>query len=493
MLIIPMTGKISWKNPPLLTMLLIIANCFVFFWIQSDDGVKYEKAAEFYAESGLGEIEITRYLDYLKSNGQVNKLRLNIQDGKPDPKILAYLHLRMQGDGEFIAKLEDDEIITPQDPVYSGWKSLKKKYEEMLSVTSVMKYGYKPAYSSLRTAFTYMFFHGNFIHLLGNMIFLWLAGCMLELGGNRAVYVLEYLLTGLISAGLYGLIYRDSAAPLVGASGAIAGLIGAFTVMYGRMKIKVFYSLGFYFNYARVTAIALLPVWIGNEFLQLFFGGESNVAYVAHIGGLISGGALGLVQVKLLGGVKKGAINEEDRRERMSSLVEKGLQRFAELDLTGARQCMMEILEDDPQNLTVLTHLFNIDKVSPASEDFDTTTERLLTRLHEDPNDHETLLAIFQEYSRLCQRPGLSPHLYARLSSTFSHYGHVEDSAKIMAHLLRNSPQFPLVPTALLNLSRAYQRMGLANRAEKCIKVLCRNYPESAETQVAQKLLEEMI
>ena len=134
-----------------------------------------------------------------------------------------------------------------------------------------------------------MFMHANFFHLLGNMIFLWLIGCSLEMAGKRAPYLSIYLLTGIFAALFFGMVYRHSTIPLVGASGAISGIIGAYTVLFGLRKVKIFLSLGFYFNYIKVRAISLLPIWIGNELYQLKWGGDSNVAYVAHVGGLLSG------------------------------------------------------------------------------------------------------------------------------------------------------------------------------------------------------------
>ena len=89
------------------------------------------------------------------------------------------------------------------------------------------------------------------------------AGVVLEMGCGRILNATSYLVTGLGAVALFWLIYSDSLTPLVGASGAIAGLMGALTVLYGRKKIKMFIYLGFYFHYMRVPAIWLLPPWMG--------------------------------------------------------------------------------------------------------------------------------------------------------------------------------------------------------------------------------------
>ena len=239
MLIIPITGKISKRNPPLITIAIILVNCFVYFALQSDDGELYSRAMEFYFESGLGKIEASRYQAYLKAApGERDSI---LTQGELDEDAVMRLWTNMQQDDVFTKRLINDEIITPTDQEYVEWKGLRKKYEGMISETMTQKYGYKSAEKSIITPFTYMFLHGGFMHLLGNMIFLWLVGCVLELGCGRVFYTSLYLLTGILSALLFGLVYADSQTPLVGASGAISGLMGAYTVVYGKKKIKVFY------------------------------------------------------------------------------------------------------------------------------------------------------------------------------------------------------------------------------------------------------------
>lgn len=487
MLIIPMTGRVSWRNPPFITILLILVNCFIYFGIQSRDEDKYRSAGAFYMESGLAEIEIDRFMEYMSAANRAEEISLPANKTKKDPIAIAYLHRKMVKEREFMRRLNNYEVVTAKDAVFSKWKGLRKDYEQRLSEIIGEKYGYKPADGNLKSAFTYAFLHGSALHLIGNMIFLWLVGCTLELTGRRSAYGLIYLLTGMASALFFGLIYKGSVVSLVGASGAIAGIIGAYTVLYGMRKVKIFYSFGFYFNYARVAAIFLLPVWIGNEIFQLYFGGTSNVAYVAHLGGLLSGAALGLVQKKLLGGVK-GDVLQNDRAERIASLMESGLQKFSELDLQGARMLMNQVLELDPENRAALTHLFNIEKLNPEREEFHATAAKLLLHLHRDSQVDEALFDIYQEYCRKAKPPRLSPDIWSRLSSAFSQWGRIEDSARIVAILLRNCPQFPAVPTTLLNLARAYLKAGIEDRGEKCLRMLCERYPHSAESQIAQGL-----
>ncbi|MFH1673843.1 MAG: rhomboid family intramembrane serine protease [Pseudomonadota bacterium] len=485
MLIIPLTGKISWRNPPVITIGIILINCFVFFFLQSNDKEWCRQTIEFYFESELVKIEVPRYREYLKSAKGEDVP--SFQGEEKDEMILVRFVQEMEKDHVFMKKLRNNEIITPEESIYAEWASLRKIYKEKLSRVVFLQYGFIPEHKNFIAVFTYMFLHGGFMHLLGNMVFLWLVGCVLELGCGRVPYIVGYVISGILSAVLFGLIYMDSMAPLVGASGAISGLIGAYTVLYGKKKVKVFYSLGFYFNYVKVPGIVLLPIWISNEIFQLLFGGDSHIAYVAHIGGLVSGALLGYINLNFFGRVNQ-EVFEEDRSEEIASLLEEGLQRIGELDMKGARPLLEQVLDIDPGNRNALTHLFNIDKLNPEGEPFHKTAERLLLRLCHD-KDYETVYAVYDEYRRIAKHPRLTPDLYARLSAIFSEQGRPEAAEKIMARLLQSCPQFPQIPTGILNLSRAYIKKGLSDKGRKCLRVIRKQYPASAESQIAERLL----
>lgn len=488
MLIIPIAGKLSKKNPPVITIAIILINCFVYFILQSGDNKQYRKAFEFYLNSGLGKIEVSRYQDYLRETKGEERLPAVEKQKELRDDTFIRLYQKMQGDKGFMKKLLNDEMITPEDEAYENWKSLRKQYEGMLAETVVQGYGFKPAEKGLLTTFTYMFLHGSFMHLLGNMIFLWLVGCILELGCGRAFYTAMYLMTGVAAVWLFALVYKESAVPLVGASGAISGLMGAYTVLYGKQKIKVFYSLGFYFNYAKVAGITLLPIWIGKEILQLAFGGPSQVAYMAHIGGLASGALFGFLNLKFLG-LASEEVFGEDPKERIPVLLEEALQHIGKLDMDGARPMLEEVLEIEPYNRSALTHLFNIDKLNPESERFHKTASKLLHHLTDDGKAHETLHVTYKEYQRVSKKLRLSLDLILRIASAFSAHGYIEESEKIIAMLLKRCPGYQKLPTGILRLAQAYLKNGMKQKGKKALKIICLKFPESPESQIARQLL----
>jgi membrane associated rhomboid family serine protease len=139
------------------------------------------------------------------------------------------------------------------------------------------------------TLVTYMFLHGSWIHLLGNMLFLWVFGDNIEDAMGHWRFVMFYLMCGIFAALLHSWMNPASEIPLVGASGAVAGVIAAYLILHPKVKVWV---LALWRIPIRITAAWALGVWIAWQFASLLFEGEENVALWAHIGGLLAGATL---------------------------------------------------------------------------------------------------------------------------------------------------------------------------------------------------------
>ena len=140
---------------------------------------------------------------------------------------------------------------------------------------------------------TSMFLHGSWMHLIGNMWFLWLFGNNIEDSMTRPRFVAFYLLTGICAALGQVLADPSSAVPMVGASGAISGVMGAYLVLFPRVRVFTLIPLGFFITSMALPAWVMLIYW---AFLQ-FFGGLTSivaeeaggVAFWAHLGGFVAG------------------------------------------------------------------------------------------------------------------------------------------------------------------------------------------------------------
>ncbi len=148
------------------------------------------------------------------------------------------------------------------------------------------------------TPITSMFLHGGWLHILGNMWFLWIFGNNVEDAMGHARFVVFYLLSGLAAAALQVIFDPSSGVPMVGASGAIGGVMGAYVVLYPRVHVHMMVMLGFYVSRVAMPAMVMLGYWF---LLQLFGGFVSlggsggGVAFWAHVGGFAAGALLVLL------------------------------------------------------------------------------------------------------------------------------------------------------------------------------------------------------
>jgi MYXO-CTERM domain-containing protein len=145
------------------------------------------------------------------------------------------------------------------------------------------------------TLFTSMFMHGGILHIAGNMLFLWVFGNNIEDRLGRGWFALFYLLAGLIAVYTQALIDTSSTAPTIGASGAIAGVLGAYALLYPQARVLTLIFIIFFVTLVEIPALILLAVWFILQFVPALgqvaveSGGDQGVAYFAHVGGFLFG------------------------------------------------------------------------------------------------------------------------------------------------------------------------------------------------------------
>jgi membrane associated rhomboid family serine protease len=152
--------------------------------------------------------------------------------------------------------------------------------------------------------------HGGLLHLGGNMLFLWIFGNNIEDSMNRGLFVVFYLLGGLVAMFAQTIFDPNSIVPTLGASGAIAAVLGAYALLYPRARVLTLVIIIFFVTILRLPALLVLGVWFLLQLLDLSAtqpgGGGGGVAYLAHIGGFL----FGLLAIRLF------ATNVHDDYER---------------------------------------------------------------------------------------------------------------------------------------------------------------------------------
>lgn len=141
---------------------------------------------------------------------------------------------------------------------------------------------------------SYMFLHGSWLHIIFNMWFLWIFGNNVEDSMGHLRFFFFYLLCGLIAAGLQVVSDAQTTAPIVGASGAVGGVMGAYILLYPRVNVHFLIFLGFFVTTIAVPAFWMLAYWFILQVLGAVTStsGESGVAFWAHVGGFVAGAAL---------------------------------------------------------------------------------------------------------------------------------------------------------------------------------------------------------
>jgi membrane associated rhomboid family serine protease len=182
------------------------------------------------------------------------------------------------------------QAFSPQGLEYFVYRMGAIPYE----ITHFTTISSLPRVSPPLTLLTSIFMHGSVLHLLGNMLYLWIFGNNVEdhLGSFR--FLLFYLLCGLGASLTHILLNPNSQVPMIGASGAIAGVLGAYMILYPQARVMTVVFLFFFIRIIPIPAVIILGLWFLLQLLSA--GGGGGVAWFAHIGGFL----IGIVLIKLL-------------------------------------------------------------------------------------------------------------------------------------------------------------------------------------------------
>lgn len=287
-MLIPIDKKPDWHNPPVITLLLIVINIFCFTLLATDNTNKVS-AFDYYLRSALPSIEIPVYIKYLQSQQQsaaAAQLRAAYKNNPQKTKPLALQ--RMLVDGGFQRQLQQGHLITPQHRQYAEWQEQHRYFMQKLNLVASYRFSLKAYDFDAAALLSHLFLHVDLSHLLWNIFFLFIFGFIVEASIGHTYFIASYILAGLVSSLSFVLVSPTSGVWNMGASGAIAGLVGMYAVLYGRRKIQFFYTLIFYFDYIKAPAYFILPVWLGYEIYSQF-AMLDNINNLAHISGLLFG------------------------------------------------------------------------------------------------------------------------------------------------------------------------------------------------------------
>ena len=251
---------------------------------------------------------------------------------------------------EFHEQFHEKMVRNSRDGRFDDWIALYDGYKARISNTFFHRWGFVPDRFSFLKLLCSIFIHASFFHVFGNMLFLWCVGCNLEDDWGWLGFFICYVLSGLTASGLHALKVSDGSVPCVGASGAIAGIMGIFLVKYYKIKIKFFYlwllrfwkPWGYFTTYAGIV----IPIWFAQQMIGANSGIDDGVGYWAHIGGFLFGAVaagtiklIGLDDGPILTGVQQKSISPQFRINSKVPLVQQAKQAL-QADPLNVQKCL---------------------------------------------------------------------------------------------------------------------------------------------------------
>ena len=486
---IPLENKPSWRNPPWLTVLLILVNMIVWWGPQTSEENGRERAGRYYVTSVLPALELPPFVDWMaKTDAKRSKTARRMFEAEAYGELLE----AMERDEAFMKKLKAEEIITPAHPQYAEWKRDRQQYETMLPAPFTHRWAKnyaKDAEFRPVTLLTAAFLHGSTEHLLGNMLFLFLFGASVELALGRSNYLAFYLLGCIGASALSAWAYAGQGTYGLGASGGVSALMGMYAVMYRLRRIRFFYQLFFYFNYVSAPALLLLPAWIANELLQQWFA-DDGVGYMAHLGGLLTGaalmgGAMLLGRVKTPETVKSEMANDDDRFDQHVAVARR-LGAAMKFEQAAAEWRAAAALR--PGDTDTLRAWFNTARLQPASEDFHQAARRIFRLPATDPETIALQHASYRTYLDQA-KPGLrlKPDDMARLARRFARIREFGDADMLCRILLKTAPDHPQLADTLSVCANGLLHAGERDKAIGLLPHLLRLAPNDMVTRALQR------
>ncbi len=290
MVVIPTEKRFDWKRPPYVLLLLVLSNIFIFFFVQGDDQKDIHSALSRYEKLEYFETEWPLYLNYLQETGVSERTILKNEQLKNHGND-ELLSLYLITDKPFFNFLKYNQVRFQEPPKGNYWQDREEIFN-LVNNTAIYGYGLKPKSLNPFDLFTHQFLHADLFHLIGNMFFLVVFGFAVEAAIGQLRFLLFYLLSGLAGGVLFMTVNSDSPSALIGASGAISGVMAMYLGVFRLKKIEFFYWFFIFVGFIRAPAMWVLALYIANELFNFLTHTDSNIAFMAHIGGFVTGAVL---------------------------------------------------------------------------------------------------------------------------------------------------------------------------------------------------------
>lgn len=387
--------------------------------------------------------------------------------------VYAHHYLQIPEDGrKYFEKWQLEELdtlheaanLSNMDP-----ETLRQEQEHLNSMVGNLKslekqnpydrWGYSPANPRLVNLFTCMFIHSGWMHLIGNMFFLYLAGCSIEDLWGRPLYICFYLLSGIVATLIHATKFPTDTQPMVGASGAIAGLMGAFLVRLYNTKISFFYMIWFWVRGTfKAPAYIMLPLWLLQQFFYAMIdeGGHYGVAFWAHIGGFLFGAGFAFAIMKLE--IEQKYITP--KIEKKVGLVQnpdylRAMNLSEEGNYPDALILLHRVVKADPNHLEAYLEMKRIAEINKDAASYNKFSAAIFDILFR-TRDWDLLLDLYHQFRSSPLREVLPAKSLLGLGSFCEETLDYRSAVEHYQELTTQYPQDPLAMKAYSKLARLY-------------------------------------
>ena len=385
----------------------------------------------------------------------------------------------------------EGKATKPDDPYYTWWQELE---QEKAGLMGILQHGYKPK-GKPYTLLSYAFLHGGWLHLLGNMLFLWLCGCNMEDRWGWWRWLALYLGGGVVSALAWAATHSfHSDVPLVGASGAIAAAMGAFLVVSHSATIRMFYFwwiLRPVYGTFEIKAYWALPLWFLEQlFGMLLEGPMVPVAYSAHVGGFAFGAAAALI-LRATGHDRELA-NASVAKATLFTADPLYLEALAARE-TGnkvqAQALFTTLLEQNPGHANGALELFRLELELGTPESALKAAEQAVANCKRE-RDYQAIREILAELKK--HHPTLLPSDRTLAAAALAYAQESPQTAVLFYQAIYSyHPTSPLAPRSMLDAGRLLLEIpGKRRAAGDQLRHLIAAYPGTAFAEQAQTLLD---
>lgn len=466
MVILPTEKSFDWQHTPVVLISLVILNILVYFFYQSGDNAKLENAYSLYEEANLFAIEWPIYQEYLRAQGddeKVSEYQIYVDnDHRPD---VAYALLT---DFEFNHYLNDNYRDVIPDADYSEWSATRPSINRIIESISFYHFGLIPNQMSAIDLVMYQFLHGDIMHLLGNMFFLLVCGFAVEAAIGHLRFLAFYLIAGVVGGLSHALVDLQSSGPLIGASGAISGVMAMYLGVFRLKKIEFFYWFFVFVGYFRAPALLILPIYIGKEIFYFISSNGDSVAYMAHVGGFVAGGLL--ITASLL--ITPQTINEEyiesdqsnnEYQEKLAK-VYKAIESF---QFTAALKNLNEIIQEYGLNFQLAAIRYNLAKIHKPVEYSQWVSDILSTKSRE-PRELAKMQQVWQENKDIAQT--LDDEKNLELGLRFSNKEQFSTAESIFKTLHNKQPHHPQLSLLAHKLSEVAKQLNEPQKRDEYLQ-----------------------